>query len=206
MDTGLLIVDVQNDFCAGGSLPVLGGEEVARPLSRLAHLVALAGGPVFASRDWHPEKSSHFVEWGGKWPPHCVQGTEGAEFHPDLELPEDAETISEGTTFGDEGYSAFDGTDGDGRPLDLLLKRAGVSRLYVGGLATDACVQASVFDAIGKGYEVRLIVDAIRALDLDPGDGERAVTEMRIAGARLTTVEAVVRDLELVLETRSGAP
>lgn len=203
MSHGLLIVDVQNDFCSGGSLAVPGGEEVARPLSRLASVVADTGGVVIASRDWHPPDSHHFREGGGTWPAHCERETEGAAFHPDLHLPPGAIVISKGVRPDEDGYSAFEGRDGRGRPLDELLDDANVEKLYVGGLATDHCVRASVLDALAEGFEVYLLADAIRAVDLLPGDGERAVEEMKAAGAVPTTTKWVEAEIEL--SGRGGA-
>lgn len=203
MSRSLLIVDVQKDFCSGGSLAVPGGDEVATPLSRLASVIADAGGLVVASRDWHPPDSRHFVGGGGSWPPHCVRETEGAGFHPDLRLPPDAIVISKGIGRDEDGYSAFEGRDPRGRLLGEILDQARVEKLYVGGLATDHCVRASVLDALSEGFEVQLLADAIRAVDLHPGEGERAVEEMKEAGAVPTTTKWVEAEIELSGEGRS---
>lgn len=206
MSHALLIVDVQKDFCSGGSLAVPHGDEVAKPLSRLARVVADTGGMVLASRDWHPRDSRHFQAGGGTWPPHCVRGTEGAEFHQDLHLPEGTIVISKGVRPDEDGYSAFEGRDPEGRLLGDLLDEADVSRIYVGGLATDHCVRASVLDALAEGFEVELLADAIRAVDLKPGEGERAVEEMKAAGAIPTTTKWVEAAIELSGEGRSPRP
>ncbi len=191
-ETALLIVDVQNDFCPGGALAVNEGDQVIPPLNEAATAVAQRGGLVLASRDWHPRQTKHFAEFGGKWPVHCVQGTEGAAFHPNLRLPEGTIIISKGTGTEDDGYSAFEGHTDTGETLDAVLREHGVKRLLVGGLATDYCVRASALDALKHGYEVIVLTDAIRGVDLQSGDSERALQEMQAAGARLmTTAEAL---------------
>ena len=143
-DDALLIVDVQNDFCAGGALAVPDGDAVAPVLNDWIAAAQAAGAPVFASRDWHPADHISFQAQGGPWPPHCVQGTSGAAFHPGLRLPADVGVVSKGTEPDVEGYSAFERTDFAER-----LRAAGVRRLWVGGLARDYCVRASVLDAFG---------------------------------------------------------
>ncbi|HEY0841107.1 MAG TPA: isochorismatase family protein [Vulgatibacter sp.] len=194
MGRAILVVDVQNDFCEGGSLPVPGGSEVARPLSRLVHAVAAAGGSVFASRDWHPAKTHHFREWGGRWEPHCVQGTWGAAFHPDLDLPKGAIVVSKGMDPKAEGYSAFEAVDDSGEPLGGCLDDRGVHQLYIGGLTTDHCVLESGMDARMRGMRVSILVDAVRAID--PDEGARALHELETAGARLVTVAEALREFE----------
>lgn len=186
MNTALLIVDVQNDFCPGGALAVNEGDQVISPLNRVAQAIAQRGGLVLASRDWHPRETKHFAAFGGKWPVHCVQGTHGAAFHPDLRLPDGAIIISKGTGSEDDGYSAFEGRAEDGRTLHEILQAHGVKRLLVGGLATDYCVRASVLDALKHGYEVIVLTDAIRGVNLQPEDSENALREMQAAGAQLT--------------------
>jgi nicotinamidase/pyrazinamidase len=176
----LLVVDVQNDFCAGGALAVDGGEEVVPVLNRLVGLALDAGSPVVASRDWHPADHSSFVERGGKWPSHCVQGTPGADFHPDLDLPKRTVVVSKATTRDDDTYSAFDGTG-----LAQLLRERGIERLVVGGLALDYCVKATVIDAVAAGFQVRLLTAATRSVNLEPGDDRRAIAQMREAGAEI---------------------
>jgi nicotinamidase/pyrazinamidase len=181
----LLVVDVQNDFCPGGSLAVAHGDEVVAPLNELIEEFLERGEPVFKSRDWHPEKTKHFTAYGGTWPVHCVQNTKGAEFH--LELKDDIHirTISKG--LGDEdSYSAFDGTD-----LALQLQRLGVKELWIGGLATDYCVKNTVLDALKEGFRVKALTDAMRAVELQPGDGERAIEEMRAAGAEIVSTQVL---------------
>ncbi|MGQ9657118.1 MAG: bifunctional nicotinamidase/pyrazinamidase [Fimbriimonadales bacterium] len=192
--TALLIVDVQNDFCPGGALAVSEGDQVIAPLNRAAEAIAQRGGLVIASRDWHPRTTRHFQEFGGKWPVHCVQGTQGAAFHPDLRLPDATVIVSKGTGTEDDGYSAFEGRTEDGKTLHEVLQAHGVRRLLVGGLATDYCVRASVLDALRHGYEVVVLTDAIRGVNLQPDDSERALQEMQAHGAQLLTTDAALRD------------
>lgn len=183
-DSALLLVDVQNDFCPGGALPVAEGDHVVPVLNAWTRAFIAAGRPVFASRDWHPANSVHFVTGGGPWPPHCIQGTPGADFHPGLELPPEVAVLSKGMNPAESGgYSAFEATDAEGRTLAERLRQAGVRRLYVGGLATDYCVRASVLDALRAGLTVTVIGDGVRGVDVTPGDSARALDEMKAAGA-----------------------
>jgi nicotinamidase/pyrazinamidase len=187
----LLIVDVQNDFCAGGALAVRGGDEVVPVLNRVAARAAALGWPIYASRDWHPADSRHFTIHGGLWPVHCVAGTEGARLHPDLRLPVGTMIITKGTGPDDDGYSAFDGqVPGRGPFIDDLRAR-GVTHLVIGGLATDYCVRHNVLDALRQGLSVQLLEDAIRAVDVTPGDGAAALDEMRAAGAEVVQSSAI---------------
>lgn len=181
--SALLVVDVQNDFCGGGALEVPGGDEVVPVMNRLAERAGALGLPVYASRDWHPPDSRHFKRGGGLWPVHCVAGTRGAQFHPDLRLPPSAMVVSSGTKPDEDGYSAFDGTvPGRGSFGDDLRSR-GVTHLIVGGLATDYCVRASVLDARRHGLDVTVVEDGIRAVNVKPDDGAKAIEEMKAAGA-----------------------
>lgn len=179
----LIIVDVQNDFLPGGALAVPQGDRVIEPLNRAAALFEAKGLPVFATRDWHPENHCSFKPQGGPWPPHCVAGTRGAEFAPSLRLPAATVVISKATTAERDAYSGFQGTE-----LGNELKRRGVKRVVVGGLATDYCVLNTVKDALAQGLQVLLLTDAIRAVDVKPGDGEAAQAEMERRGAVPITV------------------
>jgi len=190
-NSALLIVDLQNDFCPGGALPVPEGDRVVAPLNRAARLFAAAKLPVMASRDWHPALTSHFSDYGGIWPAHCVQGSRGAEFHPCLELPQGYHLISKGFEKDSDSYSAFDGRLADGRSLEELLAGLGVTKLYVGGLATDYCVKESVLAAIRTGLQVVVMEDAIAGVDVTPGDSLRAIDEMKAAGASFCSVSAL---------------
>ena len=179
----LLLADPQNDFCPGGSLAVAGGDKIMPVLSDWAEAAARSRVPIFVSRDWHPVRTTHFKEFGGIWPPHCVMGTHGAEFHPDFRLPASSTVISKGMGETEDAYSAFQARDEAGVPLADLLARDAVRHIYIGGLATDYCVRSSVLDALSNGLRVTLIADGMRAVNLQPTDGERARTEMLAAGA-----------------------
>ncbi|HYY97372.1 MAG TPA: bifunctional nicotinamidase/pyrazinamidase [Pyrinomonadaceae bacterium] len=180
----LIVVDVQNDFCPGGSLAVERGDEVVAPLNRLVEEFLARGEPVYKTRDWHPAETKHFAAYGGTWPVHCVRGTRGAEFHPALSDDPRVRVISKGT--GDEdSYSAFDGATFDGTALADSLRAEGVGEVWVGGLATDYCVKNTVLDALREGFKVRALSEAMRAVNLRPGDDARAVEEMRAAGAEV---------------------
>jgi nicotinamidase/pyrazinamidase len=174
----LILVDVQLDFLPGGSLAVPQGDEVVPALNRYIAVFRRLTLPVVATRDWHPPDHCSFQAQGGPWPPHCVAGSDGARFAPLLDLPCEARIVSKATTRDRDAYSGFEGTD-----LDEWLQRAGVSRVFVGGLATDYCVLNTVSDALRIGYATFLLADAVRAVDAQAGDGERAIAEMRRLGA-----------------------
>ncbi len=175
----LIVVDVQVDFLPGGSLAVPQGDAVIPVLDRYLAAFIRRGLPIFATRDWHPPNHCSFQPYGGPWPPHCVAGSAGAAFAPALELPVSTVLITlKGTQPDKDAYSAFDGTD-----LDARLRAQGVGRLFVGGLATDYCVLCTVEDGLKAGYAVVLLQDAIRAVNVRPGDGERAEAEMIRLGA-----------------------
>ncbi len=184
----LVIVDVQNDFCPGGSLAVPEGDKVVPVLNRYVERFAALKGPIFASRDWHPLVTKHFQAYGGVWPPHCVQGTKGAEFHADLKLPSDAVVVSKGMDPDADAYSCFQAEDPNRMPFAAALGEWGAQRLFVGGLATDYCVKATVLDALREGFQVVVLEDVIRAVDVSPGDGAKALEEMRAAGAIFATL------------------
>jgi nicotinamidase/pyrazinamidase len=187
--TALLVVDVQNDFAdPSGSLYVKDGERIV-PLANAEIAAARAAGSfVVYSQDWHPLSTAHFATEGGTWPVHCVMGTWGAEFHPDLQVA--GEVVHKGDQ-GADGYSAFSERDprsGETAPtiLQRLLEDHGIERLVICGLATDYCVVETVLDARRLGYEVQVLADGIRAVDLEPGDGDRAIRRMRDVGAEIT--------------------
>jgi nicotinamidase/pyrazinamidase len=183
-DAALILVDVQSDFCPGGALAVPEGDKVVPVLSREADRFAKAGRPVIVSRDWHPTETTHF----NAWPPHCIQGQPGARFHPDLRLPGGSIVVSKGMGATEDAYSAFQARDEADRPLADILRQRGVRRLVVGGLATDYCVRATVLDALRHGFQVTVIENGIKGVELRPGDSARATEEMRGAGAQFTTV------------------
>lgn len=177
----LLIVDVQCDFLPGGALGVPDGDAVVPVLNR--YLDLFQNRPVIFSRDWHPENHVSFRPLGGPWPAHCIAGSAGAAFAPGLEVPASAFVISKATEPGANTYSAFDHTG-----LADWLRQRDCTRLFVGGLATDYCVRASVLDALAAGFAVVLLTDAIRAVNALPEDGERAVQQMQAAGALCATL------------------
>jgi nicotinamidase/pyrazinamidase len=186
--TALLVADVQNDFAdPGGSLYVQGGEEVVPVVNREIDRALEAGATVVYTQDWHPASTPHFEKDGGVWPVHCVAGTPGAAFHPDLNVA--GEIVQKGTG-GEDGYSAFtvrDPETGQEAPTRLidLLRFKDIERLVVVGIATDYCVKESVLDAARLGFDVTVLTEGIRAVNLEPGDDARALDEMRRAGAKL---------------------
>jgi nicotinamidase/pyrazinamidase len=187
--SALIIVDVQNDFLPGGKLGVAGGEVVVAVFNRYIERFQARGLPIVATRDWHPAETVHFKQFGGLWPEHCVQGTEGAAFHPDLKLPPETIVISKGTAYQDDVYSAFQGHDERGQPLAELLRQLGVEHLYLGGIATDYCARSTTLSGLESGFRVTVLVDAMRGINLQPGDIERAYEDMVRGGADVTTLE-----------------
>jgi nicotinamidase/pyrazinamidase len=180
----LIVVDVQIDFCPGGALPIDRGDEVVPVLNRWIAATAEAGLPICASRDWHPRHHLSFKESGGEWPVHCVQDSVGARFHPELSLPGDALVVTKGVRFDRDQYSAFDETG-----LATELRKRGVRRLWIGGLAQDVCVRATVLDARREGFDAIVIADATRPVTRS--GGTRANEEMRQAGACFDTTVGV---------------
>ena len=176
--TALVVVDVQNDFCPGGALPVKDGDKVVPVLNKYIERFRRAGAPILFTRDWHPPDHNSFRAQGGEWPPHCVQNSEGAKFHPDLHIPPEGEVLSKADKK-DEAYSFFKGTD-----LAQKLKERGIKRLLVGGLATDYCVKETVSDGLKYGFEVFHLDDASKGVNVNPDDSERALQEMVAKGAK----------------------
>jgi nicotinamidase/pyrazinamidase len=172
----LLIVDVQNDFCPGGALAVPGGHEVIPVINRLLK----HGWLSVATMDWHPPNHSSFEPHGGPWPPHCVQETAGAALHSELDAAQIQLIITKGSHPDEEAYSGFHGTE-----LAKILRAKGVKRVVVCGIATDYCVRATAHDALQEGFEVLVLEDAIRGVEVNPGDSQRAIEELRLAGARV---------------------
>ena len=171
----LLIVDVQLDFCPGGALPVEDGDAVIPVLNAWTETAGEVGARVYASRDWHPSTHLSFSPHGGDWPPHCIQDTDGASFHPDLMIPTDVALVTKGTRFDKDQHSAFDDTG-----LADELKNHGVRRIWIGGLALDVCVRATALDARREGFEVHLIKAATRPVT--PQGGADALEELRREG------------------------
>jgi nicotinamidase/pyrazinamidase len=184
-DSALVIIDVQNDFCPGGSLAVNDGDAVVPVINQYAEAFAAVGCLVVADRDWHPPTTTHFVGQGGQWPAHCTQDTPGAEYHPGLRFPAGTVHIRKGMGHHEDAYSGFEGRTDDGTLLADILKGRGVSTVYVGGLATDYCVRATVLDGLKAGFKVVVVGDACRAVNIQPSDGPNALAEMQAAGAVL---------------------
>ena len=181
----LLVIDMQYDFLPGGSLGVPHGDEVLGPVNRLMALFAGRGLPVYASRDWHPANHVSFAERGGPWPPHCVADTHGAAFSQELKLPANTVIISKADTADVDAYSAFNGT-----ALADHLRQHGVTRVVACGLATDYCVLNTVIDARENGFDVIIVPEAMRAVEVSAGDGERAIARMTGLGAKLVGLDA----------------
>ena len=193
MNRALIIVDVQKCFLPGGSLGVEEGDQIIPVVNKYIRLFKNYGLPIYATRDWHPEVTKHFKEYGGLWPPHCIQGTEGAEFAPDMELPEDVEIISEGMET--EGYSAFEGINEQGISFEESLRNRGIEYLYINGIATDYCVKATALDALKKGFRVTILLDAVKGVNLKPEDSQKAIEAMIRAGARVANIKDVEEEL-----------
>jgi nicotinamidase/pyrazinamidase len=173
---GLIVVDVQNDFCSGGALAVPDGESVVEPINRLMEEVPF----TVATRDWHPPDHRSFIQEGGPWPVHCVRDTHGAQLHPKLHTSEIDAIVDAGQGREDDGYSGFEKTE-----LERLLRGRDVDRVHIGGLALDYCVRATALDARHAGFEVILHLGATRAINAKPGDAERALDELREAGVEI---------------------
>ncbi len=182
----LVIVDLQNDFCPGGSLAVPDGDKIVPVVNDLIEQFSRAGLPIFAIREQHPGNHVSFKAQGGLWPPHCIQNTPGARFHPDLRLPDNVIIISKADSPERDAYSGFEGTD-----LEALLREAGVDHIVVCGLATDYCVKATALDGLRAGLGVTVVEDAIRGVDVQPGDSQKALAELQAAGATLVQHSAV---------------
>jgi nicotinamidase/pyrazinamidase len=184
MAEALLIIDFQNDFVPGGALAVEEGDRIAGPVQKLAGELEV----VVATRDWHPPDHASFETEGGPWPIHCVQGTHGAEFHSSMDDVEVDAIVDVGRERDDEGYSGFEKSE-----LAEILRARDVDRVYVCGLATDYCVRASAIDACREGFDVTVVTDAIRAVNVQEGDSDRAIADMAAAGAKLATSEGVLQ-------------
>jgi nicotinamidase/pyrazinamidase len=182
----LVIVDIQNDFLPGGSLAVASGDQVIPVINAYIAKFEQRGLPIVATRDWHSPDHSSFIQQGGPWPEHCVAGSKGAEFSPDLLLPKTAQIFSTGFDKMADGYSGFENTD-----LHSHLSHAGIKRLFIGGIATDYCVLHTVLDALQYRYRVFLLQDVIRAVNVNPEDGQNAVQKMLENGAELLTLDMI---------------
>ncbi len=191
-NSALLLVDIQNDFCPGGALSVSEGDQIIDIVNRLIPEFPL----VVSGIDWHPANHISFKQQGGPWPPHCVQGTPGAELHTRLNQAEIDLYFRKADTVERDAYSEFEGRDKAGRSLDEVLKTRNIERLYVAGLATDYCVRATVLDGLKLGYDVYVITDGVRAVNVHPDDGAKALKEMSQNGAHLLTGRGMLEDTE----------
>jgi nicotinamidase/pyrazinamidase len=183
--SALVVVDVQNDFCPGGALPVQNGDRVVPVLNKYIEKFRKASAPMLFTRDWHPPDHSSFKAQGGPWPPHCVQNSEGAKFRGDLLIPPEGEIVSKADKK-DEAYSFFQGTD-----LAQKLKERGIKRLLVGGLATDYCVKETVLDGLKYGFEVFVLDDASKGVNVNPRDSDNALHLMVAQGAKRIRVQDI---------------
>jgi nicotinamidase/pyrazinamidase len=182
----LIIGDVQKDFLPSGALPVPEGDKIIPVLNEYIERFQKAKAKVFATRDWHPPNHISFKPYGGPWPPHCIQGSKGAKFHPDLKLPRNVVVISKARDPMRESYSSFDRTD-----LEEQLHSGKVKRVFVGGLATDYCVKETILDALKLGFEAMLLTDATLGIDVIKGDVKKAVEEMKSKGAKVSNITSI---------------
>ncbi len=179
----IIIADIQNDFLPGGALPIKESDQIVPILNDYAKIFKVANSRIFASKDWHPPNHVSFIAQGGPWPPHCLQNSKGADFSPNLKLPKETQIVLKATDPNKEAYSVFDGTD-----LEEQLKAKGVTRIFIGGLATDYCIVNSVIDARKLGLATFVLEDATCGIDLKPGDVNQAFRIMQASGARLITL------------------
>lgn len=186
----LMVVDIQNDFCSGGALPVKKGNKVIEPTNRLTSAFQNKGFPVVFTRDWHPADHCSFKARGGPWPPHCVKNTPGAEFHSSLLVPKDSMIVSKATRRDEEAYSGFQGTG-----LAERLRKMNVDQLYVAGLATDYCVMNTVLDGLREGFKVGVLTDCVRGVNVRPTDSANAFRTMLAKGAKRTNSRDLMKKL-----------
>lgn len=189
LHSALILVDIQNDFCPGGALAVPEGDEVVEVVNGLILMFPV----VVATQDWHPSNHISFKEQGGIWPPHCIQNTSGAELHPALNQKAIDLYFHKAFNPNQDSYSGFDGIDANSRSLEDALKTEHIHTVYITGLATDYCVKETALDALKKGFEVFLVTDAIRAVDVNAGDGEKALQELQQSGIRLINSNEIIK-------------
>ena len=195
--TALVVVDIQNDFCPGGALPVPDGDQVVPAINKYIQLFRSANAQIIYTRDWHPSDHSSFKTQGGPWPPHCVQGSEGAKFRADLLPPNEGEIVSKANRK-DDAYSFFQGADLAHRLRRLRFRlglRGGIKQLFVGGLATDYCVKETVLDGLKLGFQVYYLDDASKGVNVNPDDSELAIKEMLSKGAKKVTLTDIATEL-----------
>ena len=190
----LIMVDMQNDFLPGGALAVPEGDKIIPSVNQYTRFFSNLNLPVYFTRDWHPEETVHFKQGGGPWPSHCIQNTPGAEFHPDVFIPDKAEILSKGMDPRYDGYSAFDARNEAGKRFPDLLKDQDISTFYIGGIATDYCVRATCLDALKEGFDVYVLRDAIKGVK--PEDSRKAIEEITTQGAVPVTFSEVEKSLK----------
>jgi len=196
----LLVVDIQNDFCPGGSLGVKDGDKIIPLINQYVELFLANDLPIFVSRDWHPAEARHFQPFGGPWPIHCVQHSKGGEFHPAFRVPDQAIIVSKGTDPQLDGYSVFEAIDADSKPFPEILKNLGITELHIAGIATDYCVKFTAIDALKNGYNLTVLVDAIKGVNEEAS--EQTLKEISAQQARLKTFGEIKKELEKNIYTR----
>jgi len=185
----LLVVDAQNDFCPGGALGVPEGDKIIPKINQYVKVFQKKKLPIFVSRDWHPARTKHFKDFGGIWPVHCIQNTKGAAFHPRFKMPKEAHFLYKGMNPDQDSYSVFQAEDDMGMSFVKLLNLMKIGELYIAGLATDYCVKFTALDALKQGYKVKVLIDAIKGVDLKPSDSQKAIKEIVKKGAKKITLK-----------------
>jgi len=188
VNNALILNDIQNDFCPGGALAVPQGDKIVSVANQYIKIFLKKKYPIFACRDWHPRKTSHFKTYGGVWPVHCIRNTKGARFHPGLKVPRSAIAVYKGENPHADCYSAFDAIDRKKRSLKSLLEKFKVSEIFICGLATDYCIKSSVLDARKLGFSIYVLKDAIQGVNLKKDDSKKAIRQMMRQGAKLITL------------------
>ena len=191
----LLVVDLQYDFLPGGALGVPQADTIIPRVNRAIRVFQRRELPILFTRDWHPPATKHFKEYGGAWPPHCIQGTKGARFHRELDVPKHAIILSKGMDPEQDSYSGFQAYTPQGRDLESVIHDLGIDEMFICGLATDYCVRATTLDGLRRGLTIRVLKDAIRGVDLKPGDSDMAIKEMRVHGAHFSESRGLARFL-----------
>ena len=186
-------MDVQNDFCPGGALAVPEGDKIVPVINKYIRIFAKKKLPIFSTRDWHPVRTKHFKDFGGLWPVHCIQSTQGAAFHPDLKLPKEAILLYKGMDPQEDCYSSFWAEDVRGVTLFKLLKAMSIKEIYISGLATDYCVKFTAMDALKHGFKVKILMDAIKGVDLKPNDSRDAIKKITKMGAKKVKLADLTR-------------
>jgi len=187
------VVDVQNDFCPGGALGVPEGDKIVPVINKYIEYFRKDKLPILFTRDWHPVRTKHFKDFGGVWPVHCLQRSRGAAFHPNLKIPPGSIFLYKGMDPERDAYSAFQSEDDKGILLGKLLKMLGIKEIYIAGLATDYCVRFSAKDAIKQGFKARVLEDAIKGVNLEANDSQKAIKEMLRLGAKFINLPKLLK-------------